>query len=181
MQIMTSLMRSWASSKRANNLSNYVGDKQQQCLTAPENAAIIAALLNVEAKEKKIARQVVVLQIAVTLIGASIAYNFKGTPQIAIAVLSGGGISIVNGALLAWRMVRSALHPALEAHYQLRLLYFYAAERFLVVAALLYLSIALLTLSPPALLAGFVIGQSVLLVARLLLNKIKTEIVTKNV
>jgi len=175
-------MRSWASSKRANNLSNYVGDKQQQCLTAPENAAIIAALLNVEAKEKKIAYQVVVLQIVVTLIGASIAYNSKGTPQIAIAVLSGGGVSIVNGALLAWRMVRSALHhPAFEAHYQLRLMYFYAAERFLVVAALLYLSIALLTLSPPALLAGFVIGQSVLLVARLLLNKIKTEIVTKNV
>jgi len=96
-------------------------------------------------------------------------------------VLGGGGISVVNGALLAWRMLRSASHPAHEAHQQLRLMYFYAAERFLAVVALLGLCMAVLKLPPLALLAGFVAGQSVLLLARLLLNKIKTEIVTKNV
>jgi hypothetical protein len=162
-------------------LSKDVGDEQQQCLTPPENAAIITALFDVEAKEKKIARQVVLLQMVVTLIGASIAYSIKGTPQFAIAVLSGGGVAVVNGALLAWRMVRAALHPAHEAHHQLRLMYFYAAERFLVVVVLLCLCIAVLKLSPLALLGGFVMGQAVLPVGRLFLSSFKTEIVTKNV
>jgi len=162
-------------------LSKDVGDAQQQCLTPPENAAIIAALFDVEAKEKLIARQVILLQMVVTLIGASIAYSIKGTPQFAIAVLSGGGISVVNGALLAWRMVRAALHPAHEAHHQLRLMYFYAAERFLVVVALLCLCITVLKLTPLALLGGFVMGQAVLPVGRLFLSSFKTEIVTKNV
>ena len=154
---------------------------QQQCLTPPENAAIIITLFDVGAKEKKIARQVILLQMVVTLIGASIAYSIKGTPQFAIAVLSGGGVAVVNGTLLAWRMVRAALHPAHEAHHQLRLMYFYAAERFLVVIVLLYLCIAVLKLSPLALLGGFVIGQAVLPVGRLFLSSFKTEIVTKNV
>jgi len=148
-----------------------VGDMHQQCLTPPENAAIIAALLDVEAKEKKLARQVIVLQIAATLIGASIAYGIKGSPQFAIAVLSGGAVSIVNAVLLAWRMARSALHPAHEAHHQLRLLYLYAAERFLVVVTLLCLCLAM-KLPPLAVLGGFVIGQAMLLAGRLILNRL---------
>ncbi len=168
-------------------MSKEVGDAQQQCLTPPENAAIIAALYDVEAKEKKMAHQVILLQIVVTLIGASIAYNIKGTPQFAIAVLSGGGVAVVNGALLAWRMTRAALYPAHEAHHprgvhhQLRLMYFYAAERFLVVVVLLCLCIAVLKLSPLAFLGGFVMGQVALPVGRLFLSCFKTEIVTKNV
>ena len=156
-------------------MSKNVGEIHQQCLTPPENAAIIAALFDVEAEEKKIARQIVVLQIVVTLIGASIAYSIKGTPQFAIAVLSGGGISVLNGALLAWRMTRETLHPAPEAHHQLRLLYFYAAERFLVVVVLLCLCIAVLKLLPLALLGGFVMGQAVLPAGRLFLSRFKTE------
>jgi ATP synthase protein I len=162
-------------------LSKNVGEIHQQCLTPPENAAIIAALFDVEAplkievREKKIAHQVVMLQIVVTLIGASIAYSMKGTPQFAIAVLSGGGISVLNGALLAWRMTRETLHPAPEAHHQLRLLYFYAAERFLVVVVLLCLCIAVLKLLPLALLGGFVMGQAVLPAGRLFLSRFKTE------
>ncbi len=155
-------------------MSKVVGDVYQQCLTPPENAAIIAALLDVEAKEKKIARQVILLQIVATLFGASIAYSIKGTPQFAIAVLSGGGISVVNGVLLAWRMVRAASHPAHEAHHQLRLMYFYAAERFLVVVVLLCLCIAVLKLSPLALLGGFVMGQAILLAGRFILSSFKT-------
>jgi ATP synthase protein I len=154
-------------------LSKNVGEIHQQCLTPPENAAIIAALFDVEAEEKKIARQIIMLQIVVTLIGASIAYSMKGTPQFAIAVLSGGGISVLNGALLAWRMTRETLHPAPEA--QLRLLYFYAAERFLVVVVLLCLCIAVLKLLPLALLGGFVMGQAVLPAGRLFLSRFKTE------
>lgn len=155
-------------------MSKELGDLQQQCLTPPENAAIISALLDVEAKEKKIASQVILLQIVVTLFGASIAYSINSTPQFAIAVLSGGGISVVNGVLLAWRMVRAALHPAHEAHHQLRLMYFYAAERFLVVVVLLCICIAVLKLSPLALLGGFVMGQAVFLAGRFILSNSKT-------
>lgn len=156
----------------ANNLSKVVGDVHQQCLTLPENAAIIAALLDVEAKEKKIARQGILLQVVATMFGASIAYSIKGTPQFAIAVLSGGAVSVVNAALLAWRMERAALHPAHEAHHQLRLMYFYAAERYLVVVLLFCVCFAALKLSPLALLGGFVMGQALLLAGRLILRRL---------
>ena len=164
-----------------------VDETQQQCLTLPENAAIIAALRDVEAKEKKLTRRVVWLQMLVTLIVAGIVYSIKGMPQLFIAVLSGGGIAVANGALLAWRMARTAMHSAHEAHHpgdaqrQLRLMYFYAAERFLVVVALLALCLVALKLSPLALLGGFVIGQAVLITGRLFLSSFETEIVTKNV
>ncbi len=166
-------MASSADSIRVSKLSKNVGDEPQQCLTPPENAAIIAALFKVEAKEKKLARRVYWLQMLVTLIVTGIAYVMKGTPQFALAVLSGGGISVVNGAMLAWRMSRAALTSVQNAHHQLRLMYFYAAERFLVVVVLLLLCMAALKLSPIALLSGFIAGQAVLLVARLLLIRIK--------
>ncbi|HUV99845.1 MAG TPA: ATP synthase subunit I [Gallionella sp.] len=152
------------------------GNIQQQCLTPHENAAIIPPLLHVEAKERKIAHRVNLLQIAVTLFAASIAFSIKDTPQLAIAVLGGGGISVVNGALLAWRMVRAASHPAHEAHQQLRLMYFYAAERFLVVIALLCMCMVVLKLSPLALLGGFVLGQAVLLAGQLILSSSRSRL-----
>jgi ATP synthase protein I len=170
---MNNSMSLSADSKWAGKLSKNVGDEPQQCLTPPENAAIIAALFIVDAKEKKLARQVLRMQMLVTLIVAGIVFVMKGTPQFALAVLSGGGISVVNGALLAWRMSRAALASVQNAHHQLRLMYFYAAERFLVVALLLGLCIAALKLSPLALLGGFVTGQAVLLAARLFLIRIK--------
>jgi ATP synthase protein I len=145
-------------------------DLQQQCLTPPENAAIIPALLDIEAKEKKLAHQVVLLQTVITLFAAGIAYSTKDTPQLAIAVLGGGAISVVNSFLLAWRMVRAASHPAHEAHHQLRLMYFYATERFLVVVVLLSICMAVLKLSPLPLLGGFVLGQAALLTGRFVLS-----------
>jgi len=154
-------------------LSKSVGDETPQRLTLPENAAIIAKLLDAEAKEKKLVRQVVKLQMLVTLVVAAITYGIKGTPQFALAVLSGGGVSVINGALLAWRMSRAAMFSVQNAHHQLRLMYFYAAERFLVVVVLLGLSMTVLKLSPLALLGGFVMGQAVLLAARLFLIRLK--------
>ncbi|HEU0219405.1 MAG TPA: ATP synthase subunit I [Gallionella sp.] len=149
----------------------------QQCLTPPESATIIATLCAVEAREKRMARHVVGLQAAVALVTTGIAYSLNGTPQYAIAALSGGLVSVLNGTLLAWRMSRTALHSDHEAHdssgahHQLRLMYFYAAERFLVIVVLLGLCMAALKLSPPAVLGGFVVGQAALLAARLFLNR----------
>lgn len=59
-------------------------------------------------------------------------------------------------------------------------MYFYAAERFLAVVVLLGLLLATLKDSPLMVISGFVLGQAVLLAARLLL-RIKTESGSKNV
>ncbi|HLP98166.1 MAG TPA: ATP synthase subunit I [Sideroxyarcus sp.] len=156
------------------------GETAEQRLTPPLNAAIIPALFYAEVQEKKLARKVIGLQALVTLIAAGVAYGWESAPQYAIAVLGGGGVSVLNGALLAWRMTRAALYPAHDAHQQLRLMYFYAAERFLAVVASLGICLAVLKLSPLAVLGGFVLGQAVLLAARLFF-KIKTESGVKNV
>jgi ABC-type sugar transport system permease subunit len=142
-------------------------DRQQRSLTPQENAAIIAALFDAEIKEKKLARTVVILQLAVAMVVSGVTYGMGKMPQFAIAVLSGGMVSVLNGALLAWRMSRAAPVSAHDAHLQLRLMYFYAAERFMVVVALLALCMAVLKFSPLAVLGGFVLGQAALLMARL--------------
>ncbi|MDH4215500.1 MAG: ATP synthase subunit I [Gallionella sp.] len=146
-------------------------------MTPPESATIIASLFAVEAREKKLARRVVWLQIATTLALTGIAFGFHGLPT-AIAVLSGGLVAVANGVLLAWRMSRAALllaseanHPS-GAHRQLRLLYFYAAERFLVVVVLLGLCLVVMKLTPLAVLGGFVMGQAALIIARLILIRL---------
>lgn len=146
-------------------------------MTPPESNPIIASLFAVETREKRLARQVVWFQVAVTLIVTGITYSLHGALPIALAVLSGGLASVLNGALLAWRMSRMALHSAheahhtVDAHHQLRLLYSYAAERFLVVAVLLGLCMTALNLQPLAVLGGFVAGQVALLAARLFLKR----------
>lgn len=174
---MNSWMNFWPGSKRPNKLGNDAGGTPQQCLTPPESVTIIATLCAVEAKEKRLARQVACLQAAVALIASGIVYGLNGTQQGALAVLGGGLVSALNGTLLAWRMSRAALHSAPEAqhsggaHRQLRLMYFYAAERFLAVIVLLGLCMVALKLPPLAVLGGFVMGQAVLLAARLFLNR----------
>ena len=155
-------------------LGGSMADATRQSLTPPLNAAIILHLFKAEAQEKRLARRVIGLQILVTLAAAGAAYGWKSSPQYAIAVLGGGVVSVLNGALLAWRMYRAALHPAQDAHQQLRLMYFCAAERFLAVVALLAICLAVLKFSPLVILGGFVLGQAVLLAGRLFL-KIKTE------
>ncbi|MDD5471051.1 MAG: ATP synthase subunit I [Sideroxydans sp.] len=157
-----------------------MGKREQDSLTPRENAAIIPPLFVAEEQEQKSARRVVWLQLLVTLSAASAVYSLESSPQNAIAVLGGGGVSILNGALLAWRMSRATQRAVHDAHQQLRHLYFYAAERFLAVVVLLGLVLAVLKDSPLMVIGGFVLGQAMLLAARLLL-KIKTESGSENV
>ncbi len=151
------------------------GETPQQCLTPPESVTIIATLCAVEAEEKRLARRVAGWQMVAALLAAGAVYGLNGADH-AAAVLGGGSVSAINGALLAWRMSRAALHSADEAchsggaHRQLRLMYLYAAERFLAVVVLLGICMAALGLPPLAVLGGFAMGQAVLLVARLFLN-----------
>lgn len=151
-----------------------MGKQQQECLTPRENAAIIPPLFLAEEQEKRSARLIIWLQLLVTLSVAAIATAWGGSPQNAIAVLVGGGISILNGGLIAWRMNRATQRPVIDAHQQLRLMYFYAAERFLAVAVLLGLALAVQKDSPLLVICGFVSGQATLMAARLLVKN-KTE------
>ena len=152
----------------------------QERLTPCENAAIIPPLFLAEEQEKKSARQVTWLQVLVTLFAAGAVIGWGSSPQNAIAVLGGGGVSILNGALLAWRMSRATQCPVHDAHQQLRLMYFYAAERFMAVIVLLGLVLVVLKDSPLMVISGFVLGQATLLAARLLLKN-KTESGSQNV
>jgi hypothetical protein len=154
-------------------LTKSVGEEPQVRLTPPLNAAIIAALAEAEAQEKQQIRRVTGVQLLVTVIAGGAALGIGATPQLAIAVLIGGGVSVLNGAMMAWRMSRANNRSAHDAHLQLRLMYFYAAERFFLVVVSLGLAMAILKL-PLAVLGGFVFGQAALLVARLFL-RIKTE------
>ncbi len=151
-----------------------MGKQLQECLTPRENAAIIPPLFQAEEQEKKSARQVIWLQMLVILAVAGGVLLWGSSPQSAIAVLGGGGISILNGALIAWRMSRATQRPVHDAHQQLRLMYFYAAERFLSVVVLLGLVLVVLKDSPLMVISGFVLGQATLLAARILLKN-KTE------
>ena len=122
-------MRCSKSSKKAEKLSKKNDEMQPQGLTPQKNAAIIRALSEVDANEKALARTVVGVQLIVVLVAAS-AIGIANMPEIAIAVLSGGVVSVLNGTLLAWRMTKMASASDQDAQLQLRLLYFYAAERF---------------------------------------------------
>ncbi len=154
-------------------MTKALGEKVEDCLTPPINAAIIAALIKAEAQEKQQAQRITWLQIIFVVVASVCVFGFGATPRYAIAVLSGGGVSVLNSALMAWRMSRAGQRSTHDAHLQLRLLYFYAAERFMAVVVLLVLVMATLKL-PLAVLGGFVLGQTVLLTARLFL-RIKTE------
>lgn len=146
----------------------------RQSLTLPLNVAIIPPFFSAENQEKRLAQKVLGLQLLVTLVAGTVAYGQNGSMQHAVAVLAGGGISVLNGAMLAWRMFRARLQSSQDAHQQLRLMYFCAVERFLVIVVSLGVCMTVLGLAPLAVLSGFVLGQTVLLSARLFL-KIKTE------
>lgn len=154
--------------------------RPQDSLTPRENAAIIPALFQTEEQEQGSARRVIWYQFLVTLTAAGMAMVWGGSPQNAIAVLGGGGVSILNGAMIAWRMSQATRRPIHDAHQQLRLLYYFAAERFLLVVVLLGLILAALKEFPLQVVCGFLLGQATLILARLLV-KINTESGSTNV
>lgn len=72
-------------------MSKVADDESQRSLTLAENTAIISKLFVAEAKEKRIARQVVWLQIVAVLAAGGFTYGMEGALQLTAAVLSGGG------------------------------------------------------------------------------------------
>jgi len=101
------------------------------------------------------------------LLVVSVVNSTTDMPQHVVALLSGGGVSVLNGVLLIWRMFR-AMPDAFDVHQQLRLMYFYAAERFLLVVLVLGICLAVMKSALFAVLVGFILGQGALLMARLI-------------
>lgn len=151
--------------------------EQKEChgLTHDENKAIIAqfAARETDECEQNAAQWVLRVQVIVTLIVCLIIFIFKQEVSLVLAVLCGGGASIVNILMLAWRMRKSSAQVTLDAHIQLRLLYYYAAERFLVVVMALAVCIMVLKLSPLYVICGFLVGQVALIATRLVLTRSK--------
>lgn len=143
--------------------------EQHESLTPQAKVAIIAPLKESIAQEKKQIRRLIASQLVLASAVAGICHGLGATPQISMAVLIGGGVSVLNSLILAWRMARSAGRTTHDAQLQLRLMFFFAAERFLLVMLLLGLAMAL-TKYPLAVLGGFVSGQAVMILARLCLQ-----------
>jgi len=107
-------------------------------------------------------RKLAALQLTLVMATSVLFYLWSG----AFAAAStgfGGGIAMINIALLLWRRDRADRGRALSAGESIRLLYRSMLERFISVMALFWLGMGVLELYAPALLAGFVVGQLALL------------------
>jgi ATP synthase protein I len=107
-------------------------------------------------------RKLAALQLTLVMATSVLFYLWNG----AFAAAStgfGGGIAMINIALLLWRRDRADRGRALSAGESMRLLYRSMLERFIAVIALFWLGMGVLELYAPALLAGFVVGQLALL------------------
>lgn len=139
-------------------------------LTPPINAAIIRALHTAGLQEQKWAWQAVAVQGSMVA-GLVLSTAAAGAEiQTIIGLLVGGAAAFVNGILLAWRM-RSVLRLAsLGVPQQLRFLYFYAAERYVIVLTLVGFGLILFKMAALHVLAGFIAGQVALFAGRLILK-----------
>jgi F0F1-type ATP synthase assembly protein I len=90
---------------------------------------------------------------------ASLASAVYGGIVMALAVLYGGAIAIVNLILLFWRWYSGAKNYHCDAPMHLKGFYRSSQERFIVVGILLALGFVLIQSGALAMLAGFLIGQ----------------------
>jgi ATP synthase protein I len=93
----------------------------------------------------------------------SVVFFTLGDARQAGSVWFGGAIAAANLVLLEWRRRVADTGPALSAAASLRLLYRTALERFVLAATLFALGLGVLQLDPLALLTGFIVGQTALI------------------
>jgi ATP synthase protein I len=93
----------------------------------------------------------------------SVVFFTLGDARQAGSVWFGGAIAAANLMLLEWRRRVADRGPALSAAASLRLLYRTALERFVLAATLFALALGVLRLDPLALLSGFIVGQTALI------------------
>ncbi|HSH30259.1 MAG TPA: ATP synthase subunit I [Thiohalobacter sp.] len=109
-------------------------------------------------------RNILILQLIILSLAAG-ALILARPPEIAIAWLFGAGIALSNTALLAWRSHRLVKRPATDAQRDLRVFFFSAVERLVIVIMLFVAGLGVLELSPLPLLGAFIAGQLVLMIS----------------
>jgi ATP synthase protein I len=112
-----------------------------------------------------------VLVLVVAMVSAGLIAGAWGDAATALAVLCGGAVAVINAVLLWWRYRQGARDVHSDAARHLRSFYRSGLERFLVVCILLAAGLALTGLAPLPLLAGFVVGQLVWILATLALRE----------
>ena len=93
-----------------------------------------------------------------------LAWEWRGW-TVAIAVMYGGGVALVNTGLLVWRWYRGLHDYHCDGGRHLRSFYRSEMERFFVVCTMLATGLAGLGLAPLPLLTGFIVGQSAWVIA----------------
>jgi len=111
-------------------------------------------------------RNTLITQVFVVLVVAGIYTGLVGAAS-ALGAVFGGGISIVNGLLLFWRLNRSGKYPHGDPGRHLGSFFAMAIERFLVVAVLFAMGMGALKLVPLPLMLGFIAGQVALVTSGL--------------
>lgn len=145
----------------------------QNGLTPQQNAAMMAGCKGSACRENN--RQLIALQLMVMCaVAAAYFLSHSATPQEIIAACEGGGVSVFNSMLIAWRMRRAEKHSLSSAQLQLWLLYSYVAERFFLVMVVLGVLMAK-SHSPLSVLSGFVVGQAGMFVARLCVDRLQQK------
>ncbi len=98
------------------------------------------------------------LQGAMIVVMALLAWGWQEW-TVAVAVMFGGAVALLNSALLAWRWHRGLRDYHCDGERHLRSFYRSSLERFFVVAVSLVAGLALFGLDPLPLLTGFIVGQ----------------------
>lgn len=102
---------------------------------------------------------------------AALVAGLYGEVGTALAILLGGGVAVVNAALLLWRWRKGVHDFHCDAGRHLRSFYRSSLERFFVVVILLAAGYTWLGDHPLGLLAGFVVGQMAWMLASLTLRE----------
>ncbi|MGB8517293.1 MAG: ATP synthase subunit I [Gallionella sp.] len=123
------------------------------------------------AREKIAGVKIVVLQMLTALVISIIAYLISNSWSIASANLWGALTAALGGISLVAGLSKIEKIQSRQPHELLRAMYRNSMERFALVALFLFIAMGGLRLPPAAVLCGFVVGQAVPIVARILTIK----------
>lgn len=123
------------------------------------------------AKEKVKGYRIVELQIATAMIVTLIAYFYTNSAVVALASLWGALTAALNEITLIRGLSKIEKKQSYQPHGVLRAVYRNSMGRFMLVIVSLSFAMAVLKLSGIAVLCGFVMGQVVPVMARILMIK----------
>lgn len=123
------------------------------------------------ANEKKQGFQIIALQVAVGLVVTVIAYFYSNLWSVASAALWGATTAVLSGLFLLRGLSKIEKIQDYRPHSVLRGMYRNSMERYFLVVLSLSFAMGGLKLPAAAVLCGFVVGQVVPIVARILMIK----------